>query len=220
MVTTIISYSDGEGSGGVGVAVFNHPDHSRPQAGYLLIPQVFRDLWRNIEKKIQGASSYEDIFQLEAVGPLMILETWPETLNTCCWIHWIDNAAAQASLISGSSSVYSGDLIAGETWRIISQRRIYPWFERVESKSNPVDGLSRGERPASWDIVKLAFPRGLKRACKAFMKDNNLENQVDHYESQPFEEDPDPGIGGTMEGALVHRAMCQAVGYDQNRSRS
>ena len=105
----------------------------------MTIPESFRNLWKQIELKMQKAESYEDIFQLEAIGPLLALHNWPDALHSCCWIHWIDNAGAQASLISGSSSIYSGDLIACKTWHLISERRIYPWFERVASKSNPVN---------------------------------------------------------------------------------
>ena len=33
-----------------------------------------------------------------------------------------------------------------------------PWFDRVDTKSNPVDGLSRGDFNGNWDIVPLLFP--------------------------------------------------------------
>ena len=74
-----------------------------------MVPASFRNLWRSIKEKMQHTESYEDIFQLEAIGALLTLHNWPDALHSCCWIHWIDNAGAQASLISGSSSVYSGD---------------------------------------------------------------------------------------------------------------
>ena len=33
-----------------------------------------------------------------------------------------------------------------------------PWFDRVDTKSNPVDGLSRGDLSGDWDLVTLVFP--------------------------------------------------------------
>ena len=33
-----------------------------------------------------------------------------------------------------------------------------PWFDRVDTKSNPVDGLSRGDLSGNWDLVPLDFP--------------------------------------------------------------
>ena len=150
-VLTIISYSDGEGSGGVGVAVFNHPNHSRPQAGYMRLPSVLRDLCRLIEQKLNGVADYEDIYQIEAIGPLLVLESWPDALHSCCWVHWIDNSAAQSSLINGSITIareFDCGCNLDENNRN-KKRRINPWFERVATDSNPVDGLSRGQTPSN-----------------------------------------------------------------------
>ena len=74
-------------------------------------------------------------------------------------------------MINGSSSIWSGDLIAGATWSEIARRRIYPWFDRVASKYNPVDALSRGDASGDWDLVKLKFPDIVKRECRKLLKD-------------------------------------------------
>ncbi len=166
---TIITYSDGEGLGGIGVAIFDAPGLERPQAGHLRLPEPLRDLWRTIEKQLTYRDTYEDIFQIEAVGPIVALTTWPQYLHTCAWMHWIDNAAAQAALVNGSSSILSGDLVAGATWELIARRRIHPWFDRVASASNPVDAISRGDTRGDWDLVKLEFPRTLRRQCRDFL---------------------------------------------------
>ena len=46
--------------------------------------------------------------------------------------------------MKGSSSIACGDIVVGETWKKIQELNVYPYFDRVESKANPVDGLSRG----------------------------------------------------------------------------
>ena len=62
-----------------------------------------------------------------------------------------------------------------EVWRRV-HRHIYSrserrqdelclWFDRVDTKSNPVDGLSRGKLEGDWDIVPLKFP-GAELDCE------------------------------------------------------
>ena len=46
--------------------------------------------------------------------------------------------------------------------------RCLPWFDRVASASNPVDGLSRGEVAGPWSFVQRASaPKGLLMAITA-----------------------------------------------------
>ena len=88
-----------------------------------------------------GNSDYRDIFLVEAVGPLLILIAFPKVMRGALGIRLVDNATADSSLVSGSSSIDAGDHVAGMTWEMISQRRLWPYFDGVRSKSNPVDGL-------------------------------------------------------------------------------
>ena len=45
--------------------------------------------------------------------------------------------------------------------------RALAWFDRVESKSNPVDGLSRGVMKGPWaDVVEAKIPSGLMQKIK------------------------------------------------------
>ena len=145
----VISYSDGEGGeGGVGAALWFAHDRP-PVAGFLKVPTSIRKLWR-----VQKDRTYRDIFELEAIAPLLILERWgAEYMADCLWTHYIDNDGSLAALIRGSSSVYSGDCIVGLTWQLCSDLRIAPWFERVESSANPLDGLSRGRREGPWKSI-------------------------------------------------------------------
>ena len=132
----------------------------------LHVPLEVRRLW----DKQRSRNRWNDIFEIEGVGPLVLLENYPEVLEGSLWLHFIDNAAALSSLINGSSSVREGDVIVGETWSRVQGLRVFPWWDRVDTSSNPVDGLSRGILSGPWDVVRLRFPESLlpalRRACR------------------------------------------------------
>ena len=92
------------------------------------------------------------------------MHNFPEQLRGALWIHFIDNAAGLASLVRGSSSVTNGDVIVGMTWSEVHRLQVLPWFDRVESKSNPVDGLSRGIDDGPWGMLKPLTLPGLALA--------------------------------------------------------
>ena len=73
---------------------------------------------------------------------------------------------ALSALVKGSSSVESGDVIVGGIWRLIHQLDILPWFDRVDSKSNPVDGLSRGTVEGPWTLCPIILPSILHGGAK------------------------------------------------------
>ena len=126
--------------------------------------------WLGPSKVIATDPVLRDIFEVEAIGPLVILATWPGLLRGALWIHFIDNVAAQAALIKGSSSVMSGDIIVGRTWEMVARERIIPWFDRVDSESNPVDGLSRGRQQGPWKYVQDGvLPKELLRQLRTEM---------------------------------------------------
>ena len=152
---TVISYSDGEGKGaGVGVAVWC-PWLEHPVAAYVKVPQEIREMWAVLAAK----KDYKDIFLIEAIGPLIILDTFPRLMRDALWIHFIDNSGSEASLVGGSSSIDAGDHIVGMTWERISKRRLWPFFDRVESSANPVDKLSRGISKGPWRrVIEASFP--------------------------------------------------------------
>ena len=99
---------------------------------------------RRLWDKQRSRNRWNDIFESEGVGPLVLLENYPEVLEGSLWLHFIDNAAALSSLVNGSSSVREGDVIVGETWSRIQGLKVFTWLDRVDTSSNPVDGLSRG----------------------------------------------------------------------------
>ena len=125
-------------------------------AMYTEVPRVLRRLWA---KQVRGL--FSDIFQVEAVGPLLLAHNYGERLRGRYWLHFIDNSSAQYSIIKGSSSVDSGDIIVGATWSLIAELQSWLWIDRVASKSNPIDGVSRLDFTGPWAGVGRAhFPLG------------------------------------------------------------
>ena len=161
---TVVSYSDGEGSdAGLGIAVWSPRSPLGPQAAFCKIPDAIRRLW----SRRQG-NEMNDIYLIEAIGPLSILLTFPNLVRNSLWIHFIDNEAAQYALVRGSSSINAGDVVVGETWRKIQALRTFAYFDRVESKANPVDGLSRGRWEGPWQrIIRAKLPTNLEELLRA-----------------------------------------------------
>ena len=161
----VLSYSDGEGGlAGIGAALWC-PWLQHPLAVYTEVPKEWRDYWSEISL---SGGEYRDIYLIEALGPLLLLLTFPRHLKNCLWIHFIDNSAAEASLIRGSASKYHGDHVIGLTWLHIQMQSLWPYFDRVESDANPVDGLSRRKFLGPWKTVEhRAFPT---KALKDFIR--------------------------------------------------
>ena len=100
-----ISYSDGEGdTAGVGVALWLPGGDCI--GGYLRVPSSLRLMW----SKKRSLEETRDIFQVEAVGPLLILHNWGHMIRGHLWLHFIDNEGSLAALAKGSSSVMSGEV--------------------------------------------------------------------------------------------------------------
>ena len=91
-----ISYSDGEGeTAGVGCALWL--PNGTILGGYLKVPSIIRKMWAR-RASLDGV---RDIYQIEAVGPLLVLHNWGHMSRDHLWIHLIDNEGALASLAKG-----------------------------------------------------------------------------------------------------------------------
>ena len=85
----VVSYSDGEGSNAqIGVAFWT--EGRQPIAGVLRVPECVRQLWDHQQCQLR----FNDIYEVEAVGPLILLYNFPKVFRNCLWLHFIDNAAA------------------------------------------------------------------------------------------------------------------------------
>ena len=69
------------------------------RAGVIRVPEEVR-IWWDHQKNLGRLS---DIFEIEAVGPLVLLENFPDLFRGSLWLHFLDNAAALSNLVNGSS---------------------------------------------------------------------------------------------------------------------
>ena len=69
----------------------------------------------------------------------------------------------QRTCLVKPDQVIQGDILVGATWSQIQGLQVFPWFDRVHTKSNPVDGLSRRELAGPWTVESSAFPDSLLR---------------------------------------------------------
>ena len=103
-----------------------------------------------------------DEFEIEAIGPLVLLENFPDRFWGSLWLHFLDNAKALSMLANGSSSVIQGDILIGTTWSQIQHLLVFPLFDRREN----CVGLSRGQLDGPEKVDSLAFPWSLLRALR------------------------------------------------------
>ena len=91
-------------------------------------------------------------------------------MRSAPWLHAIDNIAAEAALVKGSSALDSAGHVVGLNRLLCQRRSLYPYFDRVESEANPVDKVSRGVAEGPWrDVVRGHFQvrelEELARSC-------------------------------------------------------
>ena len=163
-IPLVVSYSDGEGTGGVGCAIW--APGGVIEGGYMRTPHCVRALWT---RQTEICEEHFDILEVEAIGPVIVLETWPHLVQGRLWLHFIDNANALSALVKGGSSVHSADCIAAWVSGKLAELGVMSWFDRVDTKSNPVDGLSRQRFEGPWKMVQLRFPPTLRRDLKAYL---------------------------------------------------
>ena len=129
---------------------------------------------RALRSRTESAGDVYDIYELEAIGPALVLHNFGFLFSDCAWFHFIDNACALSTLIKGSSSVLSADAIAAYTSEGIARKNLWTWFDRVDSKSNPVDGLSRGDATGDWELRDIVFPPDLLENLTTYLEHSTL----------------------------------------------
>ena len=90
------------------------------------------------------------IFAAEAIAPLVALLLMPELLRGPDVIWFVDNEAAVSSLIRGSSKSEDVGHLAAAVHVTCLELGVRIWYEWIDSKSNPADGLSRAGLSDQW----------------------------------------------------------------------
>ena len=115
----------------------------------------------------KGAAAYrvaghmaDIVNEIEAASAMVVLSTWPQ-LTDGLWLHFVDNVAAERSLVKGSSKAEGLNTIANMTWTVAAARSLLLWVDRVSTKDNPIDGVSRGDwrcHGQDWQRVTARVP--------------------------------------------------------------
>ena len=84
------------------------------------------------------------IFFLEAVAQCLPMWVWwPKLAGS--YLSFVDNVAAQWALSKGYSKNSEANLLVSLFWAAVTEKGSDPWFERVPSKANISDAISRGD---------------------------------------------------------------------------
>ena len=81
--------------------------------------------------------SKNPIYELECFSILIGLSVWMRLFRECQVIVFGDNEGSIHSMISGSSDNPCGCQLISSVHRLTDSEGIYPWFERVNTASNP-----------------------------------------------------------------------------------
>ena len=121
----VSNFWEAEGSeAGIGVALWEN-ETQVVRAGVLRVGYC-----GTIKKNL---GRFNDIFEIEAIGLLILLENFPDLFRGSLWLYFLDNAAALSNLVKGSSSVIQGDILIGARWSREQRLQVFPWFDRVDS---------------------------------------------------------------------------------------
>ena len=134
----VITMSDGEGTGSV-AAIWSP----------LAPGGVHQPRWFQLDRPPSVLHAWSEsadlepqrhINKIEAIVPAICLCTWSHLIRGSLWLHFIDNDGALACLVSGCSKNRSLSAVVDYTWAQIPVLGCWPWFERVPSACNIVDG--------------------------------------------------------------------------------
>ena len=88
------------------------------------------------------------IYSVELYAVWAALTLWSDLLRDTYTVVYVDNTAAQAALVKGSSGVDTGDQIIQGVGEFEASLVCRPWFSWVPTHSNPADPPSRGATEA------------------------------------------------------------------------
>ena len=125
-----------------------------------VLPEVAQE-WRDDGKRTRV------IHQAELLPAQLAIEVWAQAVTGRRVILFVDNDAARAALVKGTTKVRPSARIVSKFWEAAASHEVYAWIDRVPSASNVADGPSRG--CFEW-LVKKGYTRaevpGLRRHPK------------------------------------------------------
>eukprot|EP00435_Cladocopium_sp_Y103_P071464 s958_g37.t1 len=110
--------------------------------------------------------SEHPIYELEILPLIIVAAVWKRFLAGAMTVFYVDNDAAKSAFIQGTSPTNAGKTLLDQFTSLEASLRLYPWFGRVPSASNPADPPSR----MSFDLpflksglrIRINFPAHLE----------------------------------------------------------
>ena len=128
-----------------------------PRLGWVVFPGRDRTpLGRSCDVPLKTFDSWiprrQQIFPAEALAPLAVLLNHADEVKGRDIVFFIDNEAAVAACIRGASRCEDvGLIVQAIQWEAL-KLGCRCWFEWIDSKSNPSDGLSRDGLEDQWTL--------------------------------------------------------------------
>ena len=134
------------------------PPSGRAEGGTCVVPPPVLESWKE---------RTQQIFPGESLAGLVVPLLHPNLFyqSECLW--FIDNEAAVAALIRGSTREADVHLLAQAAQYVFHLSSARVWFEWIDTNSNPSDGLSRlglsdaWSQAQGWHLLEFPFPEGL-----------------------------------------------------------
>ena len=170
-----LSYSGGEGAGGVGGVLL--PRAFRTKHGSLefdsSLPRYFSSVLPSEAPGQFGIETLDlaHITAIESAAVLLTLHTF-ENLREGLWFHFVDNESALGSIIKGNSPSMVMNGLAALIHEECAVRRLYLYVQYVDSAANPADPPSRGSAPPEdpwnrgWQRCEARFPERWPSAAR------------------------------------------------------
>ena len=133
---------------------------SQPFGGTCVVPDEVIHTWKARDQQI---------FPGECLAALVLPIVCPDFFRDQDCIWFVDNQAAVASLIKGTSSEPDVHEIVHMAALLRDALRARVWFEWIDSDSNTSDGLSREglccqwSRAQDWSLEEVPFPQQASR---------------------------------------------------------
>eukprot|EP00435_Cladocopium_sp_Y103_P035915 s3494_g9.t1 len=87
--------------------------------------------------------SEHPIYELEILPLIIVAAVWKRFFAGAMVVFYVDNDAAKSAFIQGTSPTNAGRTLLDQFTSLEAALKLYPWFGRVPSASNPADPPSR-----------------------------------------------------------------------------
>jgi hypothetical protein len=112
-------------------------DKSKPLCFGFEVPNRISDEWA------YEADKEQLVTEAELFPAVIALKVWNHHFANRRALFFVDSEPAKNSLVRGTSNAETCAKIVREFYQLVDESKVYPWFTRVPSFSNPADAPSR-----------------------------------------------------------------------------